>query len=91
MAVVETVIGLTLPVGRRLRQGLALLGLTAAGALLPLVLFAARLFTGPHNALTLAALPVRKELELLAAGLMATSSRLRLPTSADAASAISRR
>jgi uncharacterized membrane protein YkgB len=70
VAALETVIGLSLLTGWFVRLGLALLGLTMAGILSPLVLFTDRLFAGPFNAPTLEGQYVLQGVVLLAAALV---------------------
>ena len=73
VAVLETAIGLSLTTGRYRRLGLALLGVTMAGVLSPLVLFYDELFPRPYEP-TLAAQYVLKDVVLLAAALAVAAS-----------------
>jgi uncharacterized membrane protein YkgB len=76
VAVLETVIGLSLLTGRLLRLGLALLGLAMVGILSPLVLLPEALFRGALYAPTLTGQYVLKDVVLLAAGVAVATSVL---------------
>lgn len=69
-ALLECVIGACLISGRGVRRAVYLLGIQLAGILSPLVLFAPRLFSGPHHAPTLEGQYVLKDIILVGATLV---------------------
>ena len=75
VAVLETVVGLSLLSGRGLRIGVALLLFAMIGILSPLVVMTGELFTTNPPAPTLAAQYVIKDIVLLAAALVLLASR----------------
>lgn len=88
VAVMETTIGLCLITGRKLRLGLALLGVAMVGIMSPLVLFPDDLFAGEYNAPTLTGQYVMKDVVLFAASLVVTARARgsRMVTPGDVAS-----
>lgn len=72
-ALVEIVIGLTFMTGRWMRAAVWLLTVQLVGVLSPLVV-TARLFDGPHHAPTLEGQYVLKDLILVAAGMVVSST-----------------
>lgn len=72
-AIMECFVGLTLLSGKRLRTGLAVLGISLVGIMAPLVLFTSDLFPG---APTLAAQYVFKDIVLATAGMVVAAKAL---------------
>jgi uncharacterized membrane protein YkgB len=70
VATLEVAIGICLISGRRLRLGLALMGVATVGILSPLVLFPGELFGGKYHAPTLEGQYVMKDIVVLAGGLV---------------------
>jgi putative oxidoreductase len=70
VAALECVIGLCLLTGRGVRTAVYLLSVQLIGILSPLVLFAPRLFDGPHGAPTLEGQYVLKDVILVGAALV---------------------
>lgn len=74
VAVLEVAIGLSLVTGRFLRVGVWLMGAQLIGAMSPLVLFHAQLFSGPYHAPTLVAQYIIKDVVLVTAGVVISST-----------------
>ncbi len=70
VALLECSIGIGLILGRNLRIVLLLLAFQMVGAMSPLVIFAADLFSGPYHAPTLAAQYIIKDIVLVSVGLV---------------------
>jgi putative oxidoreductase len=70
VAVLECLVGILLISGRHLRAAICLMALLMVGILSPTVLFAPRLFSGPHHAPTLEGQYVLKDVVLVAATLV---------------------
>lgn len=70
VATLESVIGLLLITGRRMRLALVLLAVELAGILSPIVLLPGRMFAGPDHMPTLEGQYVLKDVILLAAGMV---------------------
>jgi putative oxidoreductase len=70
VATLESVIGLLLITGRRLRLAVVLLSIELAGILSPIVLLPRRMFAGPDHMPTLEGQYVLKDVILLAAGMV---------------------
>lgn len=75
VAVLECIVGLLLLSGRNVRVAIYLLGFLFVGILSPMVLFAPRLFSGPHHAPTLEGQYVLKDVVLVAATLVLAATR----------------
>lgn len=73
-AVVEVVVGITFVTGRWMRAAVWLLTAMLVGVLSPLLVLAPRLFAGPHHAPTLEGQYVLKDLVLVAAGMVVSST-----------------
>jgi len=70
VATLESVIGLLLITGRRMRLAVVLLAIELAGILSPIVLLPRRMFAGPDHMPTLEGQYVLKDVILLAAGMV---------------------
>jgi putative oxidoreductase len=76
IAVLECVIGLWLLSGRALRGAMYLLAIELVGILAPVVVLGDKLFSGPHNAPTLAGQYVLKDV-ILVAGVLVLAATVR--------------
>jgi len=74
VAILETIIGLCFLTGMFLRVGVWLLAVQMLGAMSPLFLYPAELFSGPLHAPTLAAQYIIKDIILIAAGMVIAST-----------------
>lgn len=70
VAGLECIIGVCFLTGRFLRVGVWLMGAQMAGAMAPILLFPAELFSGPGHAPSLAAQYILKDIILIAAGMV---------------------
>ena len=77
VAALESVIGITLILGRGMRLGLWLLAVEFVGILSPLVLLPGRLFSGPHHAPTLEGQYVLKDIILVGAAMVIAAATFR--------------